>query len=130
MMTIRIQTASHYPINRKQIQQAVEKVLTERLHKNTEVSISVVGDRQMKTLNKKYRDIDDTTDVLSFPQQDPSQPMHSFINPPDEIMYLGDIIVSYPEAIKEAAEDQVMVDDKILELVLHGLDHLMGIHHD
>jgi len=129
MYTIRIQTASHYPINRKQITSAIEKVLQARLVKDGEVSIIVGGDRQMKKLNKQYRNIDDTTDVLSFPQNDPSQQMKPFSSPPDNVLYLGDIIVSYPQVIKEAAHDHMLVDDKILQLILHGLDHLMGIHH-
>lgn len=130
MYTIRIKTASHYPVNRKQITKALEDVLTQRLVKEGEVSIIVGGDRQMKKLNKQYRNIDDTTDVLSFPQNDPSQTMHPFSTPPDNVLYLGDIIISYPQVVKEAAHDHMMVDDKMLQLILHGLDHLMGIHHE
>ena len=130
MYSIRIQTASHYPINRKQISKAIETVLTERLVQEGEVSIIVGGDRQMRTLNKQYRNIDATTDVLSFPQNDPSQKTYPFSLPPNNVLYLGDIIISYPQAVKEAAHDHMMVDDKILQLILHGLDHLMGIHHD
>jgi len=42
---------------------------------------------------------------------------------------LGDIVVSYPQAVKEATEENKLVDDKIVELVLHGLEHLLGNHH-
>lgn len=129
MFTIHIQAASHYPINRKDIKKAVEEVLTKRVKGNAEVSIAIGGDRQMKALNSKYRKIADTTDVLSFPQHDPSQTLAPFVMPPNGTLYLGDIIVSYPQAVAEAAEDQMMVDDKVRQLILHGLDHLMGIHH-
>lgn len=130
MTTVTIQTASHYPIRRKKITQAVQDVLAKRLKGDVEVSILFCGDRKMKTLNKQYRNIDDTTDVLSFPQHDPSQAMKPFTPPPNNVLYLGDIVVSYPQAIKEAALDNMMVDDKIIQLILHGLDHLLGIHHD
>lgn len=129
MITIHIQSSSHFPVNKDEIKAAVEKTLKTRLKQNAEVSISIIGDRQMKDLNSSYRKIEDTTDVLSFPQHDPSQIMHPFVMPPDDTLYLGDIVVSYPQAVDEAAHEQVMVDQKILELVLHGLDHLMGIHH-
>jgi probable rRNA maturation factor len=130
MYSIRIKTASHYPINRKQIKNAITKILIERLVKDGEVSIAIVGDRQMRKLNKQYRNKDATTDVLSFPQHDPSQKTFPFYTAPNNILYLGDIVVSYPQAVKEAAREHMMVDDKILQLILHGLDHLMGIHHE
>jgi probable rRNA maturation factor len=129
MITIRIQSSSHFPIDKDKIKAEIDSVLTNRLKQNAEVSISIIGDRQMKNLNTSYRKIDDTTDVLSFPQHDPSQIMHPFVMPPDDTLYLGDIVVSFPQAVDEAANDGVMVDQKIIELVLHGLDHLLGIHH-
>jgi probable rRNA maturation factor len=129
MITIRVQSSSHFPVNKEDIKAGIEKVLESRLKRNAEVSVSIIGDRQMKQLNETYRKIPDTTDVLSFPQHDPSQAMHPFVSPPDDTLYLGDIVVSYPQTVKEAAEDGMMVDQKVLQLVLHGLDHLMGIHH-
>ena len=128
-MTIRIQSSSHFPINKDEIKTALEEVLTSRMKHNAEVSVTIIGDRQMKQLNEGYRKIPSTTDVLSFPQNDPSQLMHPFVMPPDDTLYLGDIVISYPQAVKEAADDNMMVDAKIKQLVLHGLDHLMGIHH-
>lgn len=130
MVHVKIKTASHYPINRKLITQRITEVLNSRLKGDVEVSILVGGDRQMKKLNKQYRNIDDTTDVLSFPQHDPSQAMKAFTPPPDGVLYLGDIILSFPQTIKEASQDNMLVDEKMVQLILHGLDHLMGIHHD
>jgi rRNA maturation RNase YbeY len=129
MITIRIQSSSHFPINKEEIKKALTDVLESRLKQNAEVCVSIIGDRQMKGLNSAYRKINETTDVLSFPQHDSSQTMHPFIMPPDNTLYLGDIVVSYPQAVEEAGSEGVMVDKKILQLILHGLDHLMGIHH-
>jgi probable rRNA maturation factor len=85
----------------------------------------------MATLNKKYRGKIGTTDVLSFPTHDPSQEIDEggFFNAPENGLVLGDIIVSYPMAIKEAMQKNMMVDDVIAGLVEHGLMHLLGIHH-
>ncbi len=129
MISVLFQTESHFPVSRDVVKNAVERALAQKMSGNVEVSIMIVGDRAMRNLNKTYRQIDATTDVLSFPQNDPSQQMKQFVNPPDNILYLGDIIVSYPQAVDEASEDNMMVDDKIVQLVLHGLDHLLGIHH-
>lgn len=129
MISVLFQTESHFPVSREKVIHAVEESLGKKMSGNVEVSIMIVGDRQMRRLNKSYRQIDATTDVLSFPQNDPSVQMKPFVNPPDDVLYLGDIVVSYPEAINEASEENMFVDDKIVQLVLHGLDHLMGIHH-
>ena len=83
----------------------------------------------MRQLNKQYRKIDATTDVLSFPQNDPSQPTSPFVEAPDDVLHLGDVVVSYPQVVVEATEENKLVDDQIVFLVTHGLDHLLGIHH-
>ncbi len=129
MITVLFQTESHFPVNRKKIIEAVNGTLASRVKGDTEVSITIVGNRRMRALNRRYRQIDATTDVLSFPQNDPSQPGHAFVEAPDGILRMGDIIVSYPQAVEEAAAENKLVDDQITFLVLHGLDHLMGIHH-
>lgn len=129
MTSVLIKTESHYVINRKTIKEAIDKTLhLKGVRSQTEVSVSIIGDRLMKDLNKKYRNIDETTDVLSFPLTEESD--HEFVEVPDNILRLGDIIVSYPQARDEAIEENKLIDDKISELVIHGLLHLLGQHHD
>jgi len=125
MITVLFQTESHFPVDRKIIKNAIEKALVGQVHRDAEVSVSIVGDRRMKMLNKKYRKLDATTDVLSFGLDNDSV----FVEPPDDVLRLGDIVVSYPQAVSEAREENKMVIDQIVLLVLHGLDHLLGKHH-
>lgn len=116
---------SRYKANRRRIKKAIEAVLTDQnVQTKVEVSVAIVGDRKMKVLNKKYRDLDKTTNVLSFPLSE-GESTHM----PEDIIRLGDIVLSYPQVIKDAARDEVMVDDKIEELVQHSMYHLLGIHH-
>ena len=131
MITILFQTETHYPVNRRKVKEAVTSVLSRKIHRDAEVSIAIVGDRRMRELNRTYRKLDATTDVLSFPFSDPLYGQgQSFIDAPDNVLHLGDIIISYPEAVATATEENKMVDDVIVFLALHGLDHLLGIHHD
>jgi len=125
MITVLFQTESHFPVDRKIIKEAIEKALVGQVHRDAEVSVSVVGDRRMRELNKKYRKLDATTDVLSFGLENDSE----FIDPPDDVLRLGDIVVSYPQSVNEAREENKLVLDQIVLLVLHGLDHLLGKHH-
>lgn len=131
MITVLFQTESHYPVDRNKVKDAIIHALEGKVFRKTEVSVSIVGDRQMKALNKKYRNLDKTTNVLSFPFHDPTQPTdRAFIESPDDVLRLGDIVISFPEARGMAIKDNKLVDDEIVFLALHGLDHLMGKHHE
>lgn len=130
MIHVLFQTESHFPVTTKIVKEAIEAYLSTRVKGDAEISITVVGDRRMKQLNSKYRKIESTTDVLSFPQNDPSQSMAPFAEVPDGILRLGDVVVSYPQAVKDATEENKMVDRKIIELIEHGVEHLLGHHHE
>lgn len=116
---------SRYKVNRKKIKEAIIDVLDRKsISSKCEVSLAFIGDRKMHALNLKFRNLDKTTNILSFPIAEGEQaPL------PTDIMRLGDIVLSYPQIIKESARDEMMVDDKINELVQHGLLHLLGEHH-
>ena len=123
--SIPIYVESRYKVDRKKIKARIEYVLSQKnVVVPTEVSVAIVGDRKMRKLNKKYRGIDKTTNVLSF-----SQSEGDVSGLPREILFLGDIVISYPVVIQEAALEKMYVDDKIGELVEHGLLHLLGEHH-
>lgn len=124
--SIQIFVESRYKVNRKKIKDTVERVLLEKkLTSPVEVSIAIVGNRKMTELNKKYRGLDKTTNVLSF-----SQTEGEGISVPSEKLMLGDIIISYPVMIEEAARENQLVDNKICFWVEHGLEHLLGEHHE
>ncbi len=117
---------SRYRVNRKRIKKAVSKVLTAHEMKGpAEVSVAIVGDRKMRALSLKYKGEDKTRNVLSFSLSEGESTY-----PSSEVLRLGDIVISYPQVILEASEEEVLVDDKIDELVEHGMLHLLGITHE
>ncbi len=117
---------SRYKVNRKKIAGAVKNILREHsVAGPVEVSIAIVGDRKMRALNKKHRGKEGTTNVLSF-----SLAEGEAMVLPTDTLRLGDVVLSYPQIIREAARDEVLVDDKINELAQHGLMHLLGLHHE
>ena len=125
-LKVLIYVESRYKVNRKLIKKAVSDVLAQNSFTNPiEVSIAIVGDRKMRVLNKKYRNKEGTANILSFPLSE-GEPT----NLPADITRLGDIVISYPMVIKEAAEQELLVDDRIGELVRHGMLHLLGLHHE
>jgi probable rRNA maturation factor len=117
---------SRYKINRRRIKAAVEKTIDKNeIASPVEVSIAVVGDRKMRELSKKYKGEDKTRNVLSFSLTE-GQPAQM----PNDILRLGDVVLSFPQVIKDASRDEMLVDDKIDELIEHGLLHLLGLHHE
>ncbi|GAI10330.1 unnamed protein product, partial [marine sediment metagenome] len=72
------------------------------------------------------------TDVLAFsmlPEQ-PGGDLASFVAPPDGIQHLGEVIISYPQAVIQAEERQHSVEREITILIIHGVLHLLGYEHD
>lgn len=117
---------SRYKVNRKRIKEVVEKVVSENpLDSSSEVSVAIVGDRKMRSLSKKYKGEDKTRNILSFSQRE-GEPIKSA----DSTLRLGDIVLSFPQVIRDASRDEMLVDDKVDQLVEHGLLHLLGLHHE
>lgn len=133
MVKVDVLADSKFPVNRKAIRERVFEVL-EKMEMNGQITVSVlvVGDRKMRSLNKKYRKLNKTTDVLSFPTNDPSQPIDDggFLQAMDLGVHLGDIVVSYPQAVIIASEKNRLLDEVVGDLVEHGMMHLLGYHHD
>lgn len=123
MIKVLINCSSRYPIDRKRIRLLIKKILGNQVEeKDIEISIFFAGDRKMKALNLTYRKVNETTDVLSFPLKGSKFP--------DNVLRLGDIVISYPQARKQAAENNLTVDEEIDKLIEHGLLSLLGLKHN
>ena len=136
MINVLISADSRYPINKLAIQATVLEVLhRHNITGNVEVSIAIVGDRKMHEINRKFRGIDSTTNILSFALEDTltaNQLQHiprvGFVKTPEKVLPLGDILISYPQVIKDASDAATTVDDELRFLVEHGMKHLLGYH--
>lgn len=127
MINIIISSDPRYKVNKEAVRSVIYHVLNQHnVAGDVEIEVSVVGDRKMHELNKKYRGIDASTDVLSFCLQEGG----AFIASPDNVLRLGSILISYPQAVEDASLDGKSVEDEVNFLVAHGTNHLLGIHHD
>lgn len=86
----------------------------------SELSIVLTDDEEQQVLNRDWRGIDKSTNVLSFPQIEPFGPVSGL---------LGDIILARETLVKEADEQGVSFDDHFTHLVVHGFLHLLGYDH-
>ncbi|PSR34939.1 MAG: rRNA maturation RNase YbeY [Sulfobacillus benefaciens] len=89
---------------------------------DAEVSILLTNDEEVHQLNRQYRGIDRTTDVLSFAQRE-----GEFADPED--LMLGDLVISVDRARSQAEEYGHSVDREISFLTVHGILHLLGWDH-
>ena len=106
-----------------------------------QVSLVITDDETVRLLNSEYRGLDKTTDVLSFAFDNegeyygdgdvPSEwsPDEEFVLPPGESAGLGEVIVSYPQAVRQAEEAGHPVQQELAHLITHGILHLMGHDH-
>ncbi len=104
-------------------EQAVRAALTQSKAKVTgpsELSIVLTDDDEQRVLNRDWRGIDKSTNVLSFPQIEPFGPVSGL---------LGDIILARETLVREAEEQGVSFDDHFTHLVVHGFLHLLGYDH-
>lgn len=137
MVNIIVNSDPRYNINKIALRATVAEMLLKlRISGRIELGINIVGDRKMHELNRRYRGLDSTTNILSFALEDsaPASLQHipkiGFVASPDKWLRLGDIVISYPQAIEDASLDGISVDEEVKNLVEHGLNHLLGVHHN
>ena len=155
--SILIKASSRYPIRRKRIKSCVVQTLEAmQVFDRCEVEIEGIGDRKMRQMKREHLGIDETTDVLSFPLQevvgkkslnpyavqrstfsfdikgDKKESIDGNVFPtdPDGVVRLGNILISDPQAQRQANVHHLGIDDEIDQLVEHGMLHLLGVHHD
>ena len=110
-------------ISRNTIYEAALKTI-DNLFPNQDFDLSVIvdDDSLLHELNLEYRGIDKPTDVLSFESH--------IIDPETGVENLGDILISYETAQKQAKEAEHAIEDEIRVLLIHGILHLSGYDHD
>lgn len=101
----------------------------ENMPTHCEVSVSIVTDEQIKQLNAEYRQIDEPTDVLSFPIEE-SLKDKEFVENQDQPLLLGDIIISIDHVYEQAERFNHSFKRELSFLIVHGLLHLLGYTHD
>lgn len=140
-MTIYIENESDIKLNipyRKIIEDSINLSLDfEKVPYECEISVTIVDDERIHEINKEFREIDRSTDVLSFPLNEFEKPSDwqnfdedkaSFNYDTGELM-LGDIILSAEHIIKQANEYGHTRKRELAFLVIHSILHLLGYDH-
>lgn len=132
------QNSSQYQIDEGKIQRLVEAICCSLGFKAYEVSISFVSLEEIRGVNKKFRNKDAATDVLSFPQNEWKSPV--LVDASVEVgqlilasmpgpVILGDLLISLDEALANAANIGQSLGREVAFLLIHGILHLCGHDH-
>ena len=119
-------------VNKDKMRGIVQQVLEiEKAPSPCEMSIVFTDSETIHRLNRDYRGIDRSTDVLSFCMASGEEKeTFPFILPPDDIAHLGEVIISYPQAAVQAAAQELPIDMELTVLLIHGILHLLGYDHE
>jgi rRNA maturation RNase YbeY len=135
-------------IDRAWLSRTAEAVLSAARAGAAELSLVLVSDRRMRSLNRRYRNKDRPTDVLAFPLfERRSRPVAreatgaptSRLRKPQALpgdasngqpMLLGDVVISMPTAKRQAKAFGHSVKDEVARLLVHGVLHLLGYDHE
>jgi probable rRNA maturation factor len=93
----------------------------------TELGVVISDDATVRDLNRRYLGVDEPTDVLSFGLGEKDDA--PFALPPGETPSLGEVIISYPMAVRQAEEEGHSVEAEVAHLLVHGVLHLLGYDH-
>lgn len=93
-----------------------------------ELGVWITNEDELRSLNRTFRNKDSTTDVLSFGEAEDNQ--MTFILAPDVVPHLGDVAISYPHVVRQAAELGHSNDRELAYLLAHGILHLLGYDHE
>ena len=108
------------------VKKAISEVLKEMdFKKKYYLSILLTNNNGIKRINNKYRKINKSTNVLSFPQND-----ERFITKKTSKIILGDIVISLEKIIKESKLQKKQSSDHLTHMVIHSILHLLGFNHE
>jgi probable rRNA maturation factor len=98
------------------LERAVAHVVRQADLTDGEISLTLLGDREITELNRQYLGRDRPTDVIAFSLGGPGQ-------------LLGDVYVGYDQAVRQADEAGVTRDEELVRLAVHGTLHVLGHDH-
>lgn len=104
---------------------AAEVMAGEEVPPGTSLAVLVTDDDEIRAMNRQFLGIDEPTDVLAFPDESDEEFISGYEGPP----HLGDVAISLPTAVRQAAEAGHGLEREVSHLLVHGILHLRGYDH-
>ncbi len=121
-------------VDQENLRAVIDHLLDQIGQPTAELTLVVTDDAAVQALNRDYRGVDAPTDVLSFAAQEEADDAPELADLPPELAaelanYLGDVIIAYPYATRQATQYQNSVAAELRLLAVHGVLHLLGYDH-
>lgn len=133
-MTVLIDDINEWLKNNPDRLKVIEDVIKvsleeEQFSTEVEVSVTLTDDEEIKQINAQHRNIDEVTDVISFPQIDWESEAGNHLGLTCEDLILGDIVISVDRLILQAEEYGHSLERELGFLIAHSMFHLLGYDH-
>lgn len=123
-MSLFISYSTNFPISdslEEKLNKALSYIFKEEGITDSSINLKILTDEDIKELNKKFRNKNTTTNVLSFSNEDVSKSITG---------NLGDIAISYEFVKRESIEHKKNFDDHMIHMLVHGVYHILGFDHE
>ena len=110
-------------INTSELEDYIKYVVKELDIENAIFNIIFIDNKEIRKINREYRNVDRETDVISFALEDNMDVVY------EDFRLLGDIYISYEKAIEQAELYNHSVKREVFFLATHGILHLLGYDH-
>lgn len=107
-------------VNGRALISTAKRLMSAAGQSGSALSLTLMGDREMRELNRHYRGKDASTDVLSFPLESDAE---------NRERLLGDVVISVDTARRQAADYDASLQRELYRLLIHGILHLLGHDH-
>jgi len=113
---------------------AEQTLVAQNAGSTVELGLVITSQERVQQLNRSYLGKDEPTDVLAFSMIPTTEEIEAdlppFVTPPDGTLHLGEVIISYPQAVIQAEEQHQSIGKEIATLIIHGVLHLLGYRDD
>ena len=123
-MSLFISYSTNFPNSdslEEKLNKALSYIFKEEGITDSSINLKILTDEDIKELNKKFRNKNTTTNVLSFSNEDVSKSITG---------NLGDIAISYEFVKRESKEHKKNFDDHMIHMLVHGVYHILGFDHE
>ena len=123
-MSLFISYSTNFPISEsleEKLNKALSYIFKEEGITDSSINLKILTDEDIKELNKKFRNKNTTTNVLSFSNEDVSKSITG---------NLGDIAISYEFVERESKKHKKNFDDHMIHMLVHGVYHILGFDHE
>ena len=107
---------------------AEQILVAQGVSSEAEIGLVIASQERVRQLNKSYLGHDRPTDVIAFSllSEQSAGDLPPFVQPPDGVLHLGEVVISYPQAVVQAEEQGHSIEREIAILIIHGVLHLLG----